>query len=140
MTTNKVSSESPFYFQLIHVNNIWNIKTVFMQNGHRLQWYGIFPLFLIQYLAQLGLLLLISILTLFSATALPCTLLPSSLLSLLFPTTTVWSCFHLLFCLLILLYIYVCSHHSIPAASLYILISCLFSMYISHYFPMPSHF
>ena len=57
MTTNKVSSESPFYFQLIHVNNIWNIKTVFMQNGYRLQWYGIFPLFLIQYLAQLGLLL-----------------------------------------------------------------------------------
>ena len=56
MTTNKVSSESPFYFQLIHVNNIWNIKTVFMQNGYRLQWYGIFPLFLIQYLAQLGLL------------------------------------------------------------------------------------
>ena len=58
MTTNKVSSESPFYFQLIHVNNIWNIKTVFMQNGYRLQWYGIFPLFLIQYLAQLGLLLI----------------------------------------------------------------------------------
>ena len=58
MTTNKVSSESPFYFQLIHVNNIWNIKTVFMQNGYRLQWYGIFPLFLIQYLAQLGLLIL----------------------------------------------------------------------------------
>ena len=57
MTTNKVSSESPFYFQLIHVNNIWNIKTVFMQNGYRLQWYGIFPQFLIQYLAQLGLLL-----------------------------------------------------------------------------------
>ena len=57
MTTNKVSSESPFYFQLIHVNTIWNIKTVFMQNGYRLQWYGIFPLFLIQYLAQLGLLL-----------------------------------------------------------------------------------
>ena len=57
MTTNKVSSESPFYFQLIHVNNIWNIKTVFMQNGYRLQWYGIFPLFLIQYLAQLGLLI-----------------------------------------------------------------------------------
>ena len=56
MTTNKVSSESLFYFQLIHVNNIWNIKTVFMQNGYRLQWYGIFPLFLIQYLAQLGLL------------------------------------------------------------------------------------
>ena len=42
MTTNKVSYESPFYFQLIHVNNIWNIKTVFMQNGYRLQWYGIF--------------------------------------------------------------------------------------------------
>ena len=41
MTTNKVSSESPFYFQLIHVNNIWNIKTVFMQNGYRLQWYGL---------------------------------------------------------------------------------------------------
>ena len=58
MTTNKVSSESPFYFQLIHVNNIWNIKTVFMQNGYRLQWYGIFPLFLIQYLAQLGLLII----------------------------------------------------------------------------------
>ena len=58
MTTSKVSSESPLYFQLIHVNNIWNIKTVFMQNGYRLQWYGIFPLFLIQYLAQLGLLLL----------------------------------------------------------------------------------
>ena len=57
MTTNKVSSESPFYFQLIHVNNIWNIKTVFMQYGYRLQWYGIFPLFLIQYLAQLGLLI-----------------------------------------------------------------------------------
>ena len=57
MTTNKVSSESSFYFQLIHVNNIWNIKTVFMQYGYRLQWYGIFPLFLIQYLAQLGLLL-----------------------------------------------------------------------------------
>ena len=56
MTTNKVSSESSFYFQLIHVNNIWNIKTVFMQYGYRLQWYGIFPLFLIQYLAQLGLL------------------------------------------------------------------------------------
>ena len=56
MTTNKVSSESPFYFQLIHINNIWNIKTVFMQNGYRLQWYGIFPPFLIQYLAQLGLL------------------------------------------------------------------------------------
>ena len=56
MTTNKVSSESSFYFQLIHVNNIWNIKAVFMQNGYRLQWYGIFPLFLIQYLAQLGLL------------------------------------------------------------------------------------
>ena len=54
MTTIKVSSESPFYFQLIHVNNIWNIKTVFMQNGYRLQWYGIFPLFLIQYLAQPG--------------------------------------------------------------------------------------
>ena len=33
MTTNKVSSESSFYFQLIHVNNIWNIKTVFMQYG-----------------------------------------------------------------------------------------------------------
>ena len=60
MTTNKVSYESPFYFQLIHVNNIWNIKTVFMQNGYRLQWYGIFPLFLIQYLAQLGLLLYIN--------------------------------------------------------------------------------
>ena len=58
MTTNKVSSESSFYFQLIHVNNIWNFKTVFMQYGYRLQWYGIFPLFLIQYLAQLGLLLL----------------------------------------------------------------------------------
>ena len=29
-----------------------------MQNGYRLQWYGIFPLFLIQYLAQLGLLIL----------------------------------------------------------------------------------
>ena len=58
MTTNKVSSESSFYFQLIHVNNIWNIKTVFMQYGYRLQWYGIFPLFLIQYLAQLGLLLI----------------------------------------------------------------------------------
>ena len=58
MTTNKVSSESSFYFQLIHVNNIWNIKTVFMQYGYRLQWYGIFPLFLIQYLAQLGLLVL----------------------------------------------------------------------------------
>ena len=58
MTTNKVSSESPFYFQLIHVNNIWIIKTVFMQNGHRLQWYGIFPPFLIQYLPQLGLLYL----------------------------------------------------------------------------------
>ena len=58
MTTNKVSSESPFYFQLIRVNNIWNIKTVFMQNGYILQWYGIFPLFLIQYLAQLGLLIL----------------------------------------------------------------------------------
>ena len=57
MTTNKVSSESSFYFQLIHVNNIWNIKTVFMQYGYRLQWYGIFPLFLIQYLAQLGLLI-----------------------------------------------------------------------------------
>ena len=57
MTTNKVSSESPFYFQLIHVNNIWNIKTVFMQNGYRLQWYDIFPPFLIRYLAQLGLLL-----------------------------------------------------------------------------------
>ena len=56
MTTNKVSSESSFYFQLIHVNNVWNIKTVFMQYGYRLQWYGIFPLFLIQYLAQLGLL------------------------------------------------------------------------------------
>ena len=56
MTTNKVSSESPFYFQLIHVNNIWNIKTVFMQNGYRMQWYGIFPPFLIRYLAQLGLL------------------------------------------------------------------------------------
>ena len=56
MTTNKVSSESPFYFQLKHVNNIWNIKTVFMQNGYRLQWYGIFPPFLIRYLAQLGLL------------------------------------------------------------------------------------
>ena len=56
MTTNKVSSESPFYFQLIHVNNIWNIKTVFMQSGYRLQWYGIFPPFLIRYLAQLGLL------------------------------------------------------------------------------------
>ena len=27
-----------------------------MQNGYRLQWYGIFPPFLIQYLAQLGLL------------------------------------------------------------------------------------
>ena len=60
MTTNKVSSESPFYFQLIHVNNIWNIKTVFMQNGYRLQCYGIFLLFLIQYLAQLGLLALVS--------------------------------------------------------------------------------
>ena len=59
MTTNKVPSESPFYFQLIHVNNIWNIKTVFMQNGYRLQWYGIFPLFLIQYLAQLGLLIVV---------------------------------------------------------------------------------
>ena len=58
MTTNKVSTESSFYFQLIHVNNIWNIKTVFMQYGYRLQWYGIFPLFLIQYLAQLGLLIL----------------------------------------------------------------------------------
>ena len=58
MTTNKVSSESPFYFQLMNVNNIWNIKTVFMQNGYRLQWYGIFPLFLIQYLAQLGLLVI----------------------------------------------------------------------------------
>ena len=58
MTTNKVSSESPFYFQLIHLNNIWNIKTVFMQNGYRLQWYGIFPPFLIRYLVQLGLLLL----------------------------------------------------------------------------------
>ena len=58
MTTNKVSSESPFYFQLIHVNNIWNIKTVFMQNGYRMQWYGIFPPFLIRYLAQLGMLLL----------------------------------------------------------------------------------
>ena len=57
MTTNKVSSESPFYFQLIHVNNIWIIKKVFMQNGYRLQWYGIFPPFLIQYLPQLGLLL-----------------------------------------------------------------------------------
>ena len=57
MTTNKVSSESPFYFQLIHVNNIWNIKTVFMQNGYRMQWYGIFPPFLIRYLAQLGLLI-----------------------------------------------------------------------------------
>ena len=57
MTTNKVSSESPFYFQLIHVNTIWNIKIVFMQNGYRLQWYGIFPPFLIRYLAQLGLLL-----------------------------------------------------------------------------------
>ena len=56
MTTNKVSSESPFYFQLIHVNNIWSIKTVFMQNGYRLQWYGILPPFLIRYLAQLGLL------------------------------------------------------------------------------------
>ena len=56
MTTNKVSSESPFYFQLIHVNNIWIIKTVFVQNGYRLQWYGIFPPFLIQYLPQLGLL------------------------------------------------------------------------------------
>ena len=44
MTTNKVSSESSFYFQLIHVNNIWNIKTVFMQYGYRLQWYGIFPI------------------------------------------------------------------------------------------------
>ena len=59
MTTNKVSSESPFYFQLVHVNNIWIIKTVFMQNGYRLQWYGIFPPFLIRYLAQLGLLVLI---------------------------------------------------------------------------------
>ena len=59
MTINKVSSESPFYFQLIHVNNIWNIKTVFMQNGYRLQWYGIFPPFLIRYLAQLGLLVLL---------------------------------------------------------------------------------
>ena len=57
MITNKVSSESPFYFQLIHVNNIWIIQTVFMQNGYRLQWYGIFPPFLIRYLAQLGLLL-----------------------------------------------------------------------------------
>ena len=57
MITNKVSSESPFYFQLIHVNNIWNIQTVFMQNGYRLQWYGIFPPFLIRYLAQLGLLI-----------------------------------------------------------------------------------
>ena len=57
MTTNKVSSESSFYYQLIHVNNIWNVKTVFMQYGYRLQWYGILPLFLIQYLAQLGLLL-----------------------------------------------------------------------------------
>ena len=57
MTTNKVSSESPFNFQLIHVNNIWIIKTVFMQNGYRLQWYGIFPPFLIRYLAQLGLLI-----------------------------------------------------------------------------------
>ena len=57
MTTNKVSSESPFYFQLIHVNTIWNIKTVFMQNGYRLQWYGIFPPFLVRYLAQLGLLI-----------------------------------------------------------------------------------
>ena len=28
-----------------------------MQNGYRLQWYGIFPPFLIRYLAQLGLLL-----------------------------------------------------------------------------------
>ena len=62
MTTNKVSSESSFYFQLIHVNNIWNIKTVFMQYGYRLQWYGIFPLFLIQYLAQLGLLIKTTIL------------------------------------------------------------------------------
>ena len=61
MTINKVSSESPFYFQLIHVNNIWNIKTVFMQNGYRLQWYGIFPLFLIQYLAQPGLLIMMYI-------------------------------------------------------------------------------
>ena len=61
MTTNKVSSESPFYFQLIHVNNIWTIKTVFMQNGYRLQWYGIFPLFLIQYLAQLGLLVKVKV-------------------------------------------------------------------------------
>ena len=57
MASNKVSSESPFYFQLKHVNNIWNIKTVFMQNGYRLQWYGIFPPFLIRYLAQLGLLI-----------------------------------------------------------------------------------
>ena len=59
MTTNKVSSESLFYFQLIHVNNIWNIKTVFMQNGYRLQWYGNFIPFLIRYLAQLGLLILV---------------------------------------------------------------------------------
>ena len=58
MTTNKVSSESLFYFQLIHVNNIWNIKTVFMQNGYRLQWYGNFIPFLIRYLAQLGLLII----------------------------------------------------------------------------------
>ena len=57
MASNKVSCESPFYFQLKHVNNIWNIKTVFMQNGYRLQWYGIFPPFLIRYLAQLGLLI-----------------------------------------------------------------------------------
>ena len=28
-----------------------------MQNGYRLQWYGIFPPFLIQYLPQLGLLI-----------------------------------------------------------------------------------
>ena len=58
MASNKVSSESPFYFQLKHVNNIWNIKTVFMQNEYRLQWYGNFPPFLIRYLAQLGLLLI----------------------------------------------------------------------------------
>ena len=61
MTKNKVSSESPFYFQFIHVNNILNIKTAFMQNGYRMQWYGIFPPFLIRYLAQLGLLINICI-------------------------------------------------------------------------------
>ena len=60
MTTNKVSSESPLYFQLIHVNTIWNIKTVFMQNGYRLQWYGIFPPFLIHNLVQLGLLVVLN--------------------------------------------------------------------------------